>query len=313
MHTKQLREWINLFEAVGSNSTPANNDHNDRPNMISLQELMSDETHNQLSEDAKANAELIMVAKYVAKFLFKTPDTTIKFTDIVKSQNKDVITDLALKALLDNLYFYYKAPFLPFQRGKRGSYSNLMGRPLIWANSLIITNEQTLTHVLIHELRHALDDFKSNYSKKWQDKTKIPPLVIHTPEQNNKFLQAYYKLTHEVNARFAQVLLDIADDTNITRSNLKDKISEYLTKHHITVDTLNAENDPKYQKAKDRYKKLYSKAASFWQAYAKNKTQLQTEIGIPEIPKTASANIAKKPGFIQRVKDIAKKAVTSIF
>lgn len=310
MHTQQLREWIDIIETGHSYSQTANNGHNDRRNMISLQELMEDETHNQLSEDATAIAELRMVTKDIAKFLYNMPprNTTIKYDEIVKSQNKPVptITDPALKEILNELNFLYTSPRLPAQQGKHAVY---MGHKLIWLNRDSLTTEQLIASGLIHELRHALDNFKSNFSGKYMDQNTLRFNLIQRPSYDE-----YLKLSHEVNARFAQVLLDIADDPNITRSNLKDKLREYFTKHHITLQILNAENDPKYKKANDRYKKLYSKAASFWQAYEKIKaTQPQTDMDIPEIPKAASVSIAKKPGFIQRVKDFATKAVASIF
>lgn len=277
-------------------------------------ESFNNKLHNQLSEDAKANAEIRMVAKYIAEFLFNYGfSITTEYTNIVKSQNQDepTITDPALKELLNNLGFGYQYPIDDAQKNSRGIYYPSQYR--IYLNRDILTTEQELTSTLIHELRHALDDFKSNYSYKWIDKKLTQ---IQDPSQDPTTYAEYIKLSHEINARFSQVLLDIANDLDITRSNLRDKIIEYLTKHQITLKTLNAENDPKYKKASDRYKKLYGKAASFWQAYEKIKTQPQTQIGIPAIPKTAktvSSNITKKPGFIQRVKDIAKNTVTGIF
>jgi hypothetical protein len=279
-------------------------------------ENFNNKLHSQLSEDAKANAEIRQVAQYIADFFIASNyNYGIPYSMILKKHNKDspIITDTALTALLKNMTFIYRKPKNTEQQNSYGIYHPIpRGSEKIYLNADRLTNKQEIASTLTHEIRHALDDLKSKYTAKWQDQQ------IHQVDDPSDPVQhqQYLKLSHEVNARFSQVLLDIANDTDITRSNLRDKIIEYFRKNQITLHTLNPENDQKFRKASDRYKKLYGKAASFWQQYEKIKTQPQTQISIPAIPKSAKTIDSKptvKPGFIQKIRDIAKNTVKGIF
>jgi hypothetical protein len=279
-------------------------------------ENFNNKLYNQLSEDAKANAEIRQVAHYIADFFIASKyKRGIPYSRILKAHSEDspIITDIALTELLKNLTFLYREPKTPQEKNAYGIYyPTPRTSEKIYLNSERLINKQELASTLTHELRHALDDLKSKYTAKWQDQQINQISDLSDPGQYQRYLQ----LSHEVNARFSQILLDIANDQDITRSNLRDKIIEHLRKNQITLHTLNPEDDPKFKKASDRYKKLYAKAASFWQQYENIKTQPQTQISIPAKPTNArvvSNNITKKPGFIQRVKDIAKNTVNNIF
>jgi hypothetical protein len=302
-----------LFAARKRNKYQMNSTHIRQ--LIDLVEMSSQQV---VSEDAKANAEINQVAKYVADFFISSKyNYGIPYSIIVKTHDQDspTITDPALVELLKNITFLYRAPKTSQEQNVYGTYHpRPLGSETIWLNSQELTDRQELASTLTHELRHALDDLKSGYTAGWQDKQVDQMGDPSAPGQYQRYLQ----LSHEVNARFSQALMDMANDPDITRSNLRDKIIQYFRKNKITLQTLNTDNDPKLQKANDRYQRLYAKAASFWQAYEKIKTQPQTAFGIPPIPKSATTVISTKPNTAKQsmsdyIKNFASTVVKQLF
>ena len=142
----------------------------------------------------------------------------------------------------------------------------------IWYNhnSSIILNKDYLTSnkmktSIVHELRHALDDYKSNFEANKRDgRYSIPKKKEHRVKKHRDDDTPYIAQPAEINARFAQVLhgmvepirravkLDPEDANKLILGNL----NKLLSSHRII------ELFPEGLQSKD-YKRLIKRAVAF--------------------------------------------------
>ena len=143
-----------------------------------------------------------------------------------------------------------------------------------------ITPKQEITSALVHEIQHALDDFKSIGKVFGDPKKDTQPSIQSDPKAA---YQAYLKLPYEVNARFQEAALDIAtyiatpkkDGSKITQKDLPELIRYAFEKNKLHEI---------YSKNQPEYKRLLSRAYKFFDAELNNPKQVKP---IPQ-------NIAKR-------------------
>ena len=111
-----------------------------------------------------------------------------------------------------------------------------------------------LQSILIHEIQHAIDDFKSNGKAFDSQPGSIDKIAVSRDD--------YLKYPHEVNARFTQALLDIQDMLDEGKT-VKDAINI-----SFRVNELNG----KYVKDINR---LMSRAYKFFDAHTKNPKRIK--------------------------------------
>lgn len=190
-----------------------------------------------------------------------------------------------------NIIFYpikgqTKAPLRFIFNGQEESEENELGaffpppHQMINLNlELILNRGRSSASILLHELQHALDDYKSNgrafYAQKYAD--------------HNQDVKAYMAHPMEINARFAQSLWDMAAQyETIARSDVYSAITTNLEKHKIRA------TDFPDQKA---YKRLISRAYKF----------------LSEVGQVIDMKQENKPTFVQKVKYLIKKWTSSVF
>jgi hypothetical protein len=120
--------------------------------------------------------------------------------------------------------------------------------------------------IIVHELRHALDDFKSNFKANSSNKYSTPKNKLHRVSANDPKAKrlAYLAEPAEINARFLQLLdrlavvvkrgIKLGPET--TRPFIINRLMELLDEFEI------AELFPEKEKSKD-YKRLIKRAMDF--------------------------------------------------
>ena len=113
-----------------------------------------------------------------------------------------------------------------------------------------------LYKTLVHELQHSIDAYKS------KNKAVMGQVVPKGSEYSDEEQQAYLKLPHEVNARFAEALADINDQLPYVRDSgqLPALINDAFARRELNSVFPNKTQDP-------AYKKLLARAYKFYTAY----------------------------------------------
>jgi hypothetical protein len=152
----------------------------------------------------------------------------------------------------------------------------------IWYNhnSTIVLNKDYLTankmkSSIVHELRHALDDYKSNFEANWQNRRyTTPKKKEHRIAKHDKDDTPYIAEPAEINARFLQVLDGMVDpikravklEPEYANKLILGNLNKLLTSHRII------ELFPEGLQSKD-YRRLIKRAIAFIDkevAYAKS-------------------------------------------
>lgn len=166
----------------------------------------------------------MLLATVILKKYFKNPKRAISIADIAMSFAEPALQELA------------KTLVIKFDRKYDRSMYNLKTKEVLIR---LTDNLLQLKSELIHELQHAVDDFKS--------KGKF---------RNEK--GSYQTRQSEVNARLAQALHDIEEalkkvklkniewDNPVIRKNVLSLIHAYLKKHNLTKDV--GLDNKRYQK-----------------------------------------------------------------
>lgn len=139
--------------------------------------------------------------------------------------------------------------------------------------NLIAKRGKSVASILVHELDHALVDFKSSGKA-------IASAPYAAPTDKDSYA-AYLKHPMEVNARFSQALWDLATNyETVARSDVYNAIVTNLERHRIKSQDF---ENPK------EYKKLISRAYKFL-------------VDVSQI-----INKKEKPGFVQTIQNLIKK------
>ena len=246
----------------------------------------------QLDETVKENQIVNVVSKLAADKIVKIMQTKKNaFLDLLdagmdnkykltlfglKTKNLDVpnVRDPVLKKLFDILNIRvstYKDWKNDDDIKTHGSYYmneyliDLMFPAITFTSNLRGTSlEREVASTLSHEIQHALDDLKSN--------GKALKNPISTSDYQTNY-QDYLKKPYEVNARFQQALMDIAeyipqtkkDGTKTTNKDLPDLIRYAFEKNRL---------NELYSKNQAEYKRLVSRAYKFFDAEMKTPKQV---------------------------------------
>lgn len=206
-----------------------------------------------LYEDARELNDIHRMAAYVVDFYLhythynRTQPFTITQMKKITGKRLPLITSAALSKVLSDLRFELRYG-LTTQWGYYNPSSHLIG----FCDTLIST-PQYFTQVISHELQHAVDQFKS------EGKFKDPQ--VHKSQERD--YDTYLKFSHEINARFTEMLFMLAK-ANPTRSELVKTINNLLDHNNLNKEYLG-----KGVLAEKRFQRLRSRAALFWQEYQK--------------------------------------------
>lgn len=147
---------------------------------------------------------------------------------------------------------------------KAPSQARVDGLWIPYSKSLILNKDNIglpkLKSVIVHELRHALDDFKSDFEANTVGGSYSVPRKKQHRKDN---YTAYLAEPAEINARFAEVLSLVTDkiERRFHKSTIdRDAALEYFAK--ILDHKKIAELFPEKEKSKD-YKRLYKRAVDF--------------------------------------------------
>jgi len=173
------------------------------------------------------------------------------------------------------LDFYFNLPILKNVYGMFFKNSNAIG---INVNN-IKQDKKDLQSTLVHELQHALDNFKS--------KNTLFDKGFETPTPGDeKSMNRYYKQQHEVNARFSQMLYTLAKEyLTVGRKESTELINDLFIEFRLYEDLIGTK----------AYKRLLSRTYKFIDEM--NILQQQTT----QAPKD------KQPKLADKIKELIKK------
>ena len=146
----------------------------------------------------------------------------------------------------------------------------------VWDNGTIVLNADHLSNERIkstigHELRHALDDFKSGGITGYENRYNVPKKKEHRKKDEYGPNYPYLAKPSEINARFNQVLTAltdvIADQSDLPSDQLFDYAIKRLKlsfRHHKIAMLF-----PEKEQSKD-YKQLVKRAVDFIQKEIKH-------------------------------------------
>jgi hypothetical protein len=198
----------------------------------------------------------------IGKILMAPIDGYTEFQETVLLRNLGISpTDSPeINWLLDNVELALINRSHPSQPRTLGSYEHIthsiviympaVKRSLEWRN---VSIQKLVSSILVHELQHALDYLKSSgRAFKPNPSSDLPPDVAY---------QRYLRLPEEVNARFAQALLDIAGYITRmdNRSQLERAIRVAFHNNQLTPDLF--DDDIR------QYRRLLSRTYKFFDDY----------------------------------------------
>lgn len=177
------------------------------------------------------------------------------------------------------------------QRRKKDTGSDVIRRPGeedimgLWYNTekLMILNKDylgsnDLKSVVSHELRHALDDFKSGFKANVSKKYSTPRDKAHRKVTNDPYVGnvSYLAEPAEINARFLQVLHAMVPVIQRAMKLAPEKIKPFIMSKFKQglEDNRIAELFPQKEKSKD-YKRLMKRGIDFIQKEMNHQSQLQ--------------------------------------
>jgi hypothetical protein len=241
-----------------------------------------------LKEDVAETKDLMAVANYVSRWMlsrknretFDGFDLTldrieyqmgIPIPQIQSPRVKNLLTKQMPNLTRDPLRFVSNDRYYQASKKELGAY---FPPPLHLINinlDYFLSKNRKPASTLLHELQHALDDYKS----------KGRALTSVSYSQPEKDFEAYLKHPMEINARFSQALWDLAKNyENVTRSDVYNAIAENLEKYRLS--STDFENSK-------QYRRLITRAYKFL-------------VDVSQI-----IDKKEKPGFIQTIKNLIKK------
>lgn len=235
-----------------------------------------------LTEDVTETKDLMAIADYLATWMRndngenEAVQLTIRdIRSITRVQIPQIESEHVWHMLADDLRFTYNNP--DFTEGNAFGAYFAPPQPVININlALIQKRGQSLASILLHELQHAADDYKS------QGNALASNPYPASIEQNRK---AYMAHPLEINARFSQALWDIASNYEVLmRSNVYNAITQALKEHKLS---------PEMFKTPNEYKRLITRAYKFL-------------IEVIEIKKDLPKD-EPKASFAQKVKALIRK------
>lgn len=247
-----------------------------------------------LDEDTTETKDLMAVANYVSKWMTSEAGKKYEGKKLTLNQIHHAWGQPLPKIQSETVKYILSYPlegltYEPLRfvfNGKEESEENELGAFFPPPEQMINIHLELILHrgrnsasILLHELQHALDDFKSSgrafYAQKYAD--------------HNQDMKAYMSHPMEINARFAQSLWDMAAQyESIARSDVYAAITQNLEKHKLRA------SDFPDQRA---YKRLISRAYKF----------------LSEVGQVIDMKQENKPTFVQKVKYLIKKWTSSIF
>jgi hypothetical protein len=191
---------------------------------------------DQLNEDVKETSDIKAVALFVEAFYRKNqdkikpylgytiPDMHQHFGMSLPNIKSPTVKRLVIDGIDGNepLRLMFNHPSLTDQQF--GSYTPGTNR-IILNVKLLDEHKKNVASTIAHEIQHALDDMKS----------KGHALTKTTNNDPTKDIDGYLKLPDEINARFMQALMDIAQtNTTVDKSRASAIIAESFNKYHLT-------------------------------------------------------------------------------
>jgi hypothetical protein len=245
-----------------------------------------------LNEDAREASEINLVAKYLEQVYLKFKDKISNMVTLSLDElNKHItngaiplpkISSPTLTALLlepssdrEVLEFGFNHPRIANQQAY-GEFMASLERPRILINAdMLLAHKKSMSSTVAHEIQHALDLYKS----KGLALSKTNPKTA----DNQIDYDAYLKQPDEINARFAQALMDIAQkNATVGKSQATTVIAQSLNAYQLTKAIVGEQG----------YKRLLSRAYKF----IDDMNMLATE--------------RKKPGFVDKIKGLIKRLIS---
>lgn len=148
---------------------------------------------NTLDEATEDSVDLLRISKYVADWLIKNKPKNVVTLSEMPGALPQFYSGYMINLLFDQqLQFALHKP----EKGVVGWYDPRYN--LVSLDRRLVHYRNELVSVLTHEIQHALDDYKSRGKA----------LKRQTSDDSYK---SYLKQPQEINARFAQALLDIVN------------------------------------------------------------------------------------------------------
>lgn len=222
-----------------------------------------------LCEDARELNDIHKVAVYVDRFFQNYSDLsmpTLKDMHNLSQVPLPKIQSAALTKLLfgtssEHNLFNEGLPFTVRPANSKSWASFSKSGLIIINQDLLKTPLEFRLRTISHELQHALDHHKSKGKF-------IDPQFSKNPDYT---IDDYYKFSHEINARFTELLFILAKH-NPARSRLDSVIYQLMDHLKLTKEFLGTG-----EVAEKRERRLKSRAALFWQEYQKILAEPQTK------------------------------------
>jgi hypothetical protein len=252
-------------------------------------------TTHALNEDAREASEINQVARYLENSYLKFkdkigPTVTLSLHDLDNYITKrtmplPTIISPVLKSLLidpgegrEPLEFGFNHAWM--SKDKERSYGTFLRsdkKPKILINSdLLQQHKKSIASTIAHEIQHAVDMIKSSGKA-------FKTTDLKTTASGEIDYDDYLKQSDEINARFAQALMDIAEShPSIEKSQAPAIITQSLAAHKLTKAIVGERG----------YKRLLSRSYKF----------------VDEMNMIAAQR--KKPGFREKIKGIIKRLLS---
>lgn len=235
-----------------------------------------------VNEATNDSIDLLTISKYVADYLIdKKPKTPVTLSDMAASHTLPKFrSGVMINLLFDQqLRFTLNKPV----KGVVGWYEP--DGNYVSVDRRLVNHKQELTSILSHEIQHALDDYKSHGKA----------LKPHGKEDTYK---DYLKRPQEINARFAQALVDVV---NFELQSIKEvgrvgtaKETMYVIKQCLGKNSLARPLFPEGAEGDRQYNRLVSRAYKFYD----ESNHLVTSMGTEP---------SEKSTMISKIKTLIKK------
>jgi len=247
---------------------------------------ISEITDHILNETVQEERELQDIASYVAGILSKKPrrgPLTLEDLEDISGKRSPSVISPVVHSMLDGTSFYmFNDRDNPRHRGEYDTANSAIGlnvAGLIGKAKWTVRSKMEST--LVHELRHALDYYKSRTKA-------LPPRPQMGDDVTGDQYDEYVRYHEEINARFSQALMDMSK-AKIDPRFLEHEIKEIFSKHQLSPRMFKWDT----RKGQKQYNRLLTRAYSFYQ-------ELQ------RIDRD-------KPGFASRVKLLVGRALRNLF
>ncbi len=232
-----------------------------------------------LDEATEDSVDLLRISKYVADWLIKNkPKNPVTLSDMPGALPQ-FYSGYMINLLFDQqLQFMLHKP----EKGVVGWYDPQ--RNVVSLDRRLVHYRQELISVLTHEIQHALDDYKS------QGK------ALRGQRADDTY-QTYLRRPQEINARFAQALIDIVNGEMLSLKQIGRVGTAQESKEVIRIALSNQNLGrglfPKGEEGQRQYNRLFSRAYKF---YDESKHLIDT-----------MSSSEEKQNFAGKVKSLIKK------